>query len=129
MIRIREVKKNTATTVTRTCRDCLVKYSNLFVRGVAIGKWVDLYYFARALSKSETRISKFETIHKFKTLMFKTESKINVSNFGIWSFGFVSCFGFRISHLLMSITLQKNYILMNGLNSPVSSNLTGYGAP
>jgi len=25
------------------------------------------------------------------------KSKINVLNFGIWSFGFVSCFGFRIS--------------------------------
>jgi hypothetical protein len=37
MRRTREVKINTATTVTRKLRDCLVKYSNLFVRGVSIG--------------------------------------------------------------------------------------------
>jgi hypothetical protein len=37
------------------------------------------------------------------------KSKINVLNFGIWSFGFVSCFGFRISYLWMLSVYKKTY--------------------
>ena len=44
MISTREVKKNTAATVTSICLDCLVIISNLLVRGVAIGYSVFLAF-------------------------------------------------------------------------------------
>jgi hypothetical protein len=40
--------------------------------------------------------------------MFKPKSITNVSDFGFCSFGFVSCFGFRVSYLWMLIVYKKN---------------------
>ncbi len=39
--------------------------------------------------------------------MFKTSHKIDVLNFGVWSFGFASCFGDRISYLQILIASRN----------------------